>query len=99
MRSSSVLPNSILVPERAVAELQGKSFVWVIGGDNKASQRAVKVGDSAGGSVLILEGLKAGERIVVEGLQKVREGVPVQPVTAAQLAQAAALQAAKPAKE
>ena len=94
-----VLPNSILVPERAVAELQGKSFVWVIGPDNKASQRAVKVGDSAGGGVMILEGLKAGERIVIEGLQKVREGVIVHPVTAAQLAQAAAAQAAQPAKE
>ena len=71
-------PDSILVPERAVAELQGKNFVWVIGPDNKATQRPVKVGEQIGESLLILEGLKAGERIVVEGLQKVREGAPVQ---------------------
>ena len=42
---AGVRPDSILVPERAVAELQGKNFVWVIGSDNKATQRAVKVGD------------------------------------------------------
>ncbi len=90
-------PESILVPERAVTELQGKNFVWVIGADDKASQRAVKVGETFGENVLIVDGLKAGERIVVEGLQKVREGVPVQPKTAAQMAEAAA-QAAQQAE-
>jgi len=84
-----VRPDSILVPERAVAELQGKNFVWVIGSDGKATQRSVKVGGQVGESLLILEGLKTGERIVVEGLQKVREGAPVQPKTAAEMAQAA----------
>jgi RND family efflux transporter MFP subunit len=72
-------PDSILVPERAVAELQGKNFVWVIDSENKASQRPVQVGEVIGANILILEGLKPGERIVVEGLQKVREGAPVQP--------------------
>jgi membrane fusion protein (multidrug efflux system) len=88
-----VRPDSILLPERAVAELQGKNFVWVIDPDNKATQRAVKVGETVGGSLLILEGLKAGERFVVEGLQKVREGAPVQSMTAEQMAQAAAAKA------
>jgi membrane fusion protein (multidrug efflux system) len=77
-------PDSILVPERAIAELQGKSFVWVIGQDNKATQRTVKTGELIGGNVLIIEGLKAGERVVIEGLQKVREGSPVQAMTAGQ---------------
>ena len=85
-----VRPESVLVPERAVAELQGKNFVWVIDAGNKATQRSVKVGETVGENVLIVEGLKAGERIVVEGLQKVREGAPVQPKTAAQMAEAAA---------
>jgi len=100
-------PDSILVPERAVTELQGKNFVWVIGTDNTATQRAVKVGETIGENLLILEGLKAGERIITEGLQKVREGAPVQPKTAAQMAEAAAQAEAsyaqhgetKPAKE
>jgi len=85
-----VRPDSILVPERAVAELQGKNFVWVVGADNKATQRAVKVGETLGENVLVTEGLKNGDRIVTEGLQKVREGAVVQPMTAAQMAEAAA---------
>ena len=97
-----VRPDSILVPERAVAELQGKNFVWLIGADGKATQRPVKVGGQVGENLLILEGLKPGERIVVEGLQKVREGAPVQPKTAAEMAQAAQATApteSKPRKE
>jgi membrane fusion protein (multidrug efflux system) len=82
-------PDSIVIPERAIAELQGKYFVWVIGPDDKATQRPVKLGDPVSGGVLILEGLKAGERIVVEGLQKVREGMPVKPMTAEEMKRAA----------
>ncbi len=89
-----VRPNSILVPERAVAELQGKNFVWVVGADNKASQRPVTVGPQVHESLMILEGLKPGERIVVEGLQKVREGAQVQPMTALEMAQAMSARAA-----
>jgi membrane fusion protein, multidrug efflux system len=96
-----VRPDSILVPERAVTELQGKSFVWVIGPDNKAEQRKVTVGQQIGENLLILENLKAGERIVVEGVQKVRDGMEVKPVTAAQAAEAVkqAEGAPKPTKE
>jgi membrane fusion protein (multidrug efflux system) len=93
-------PESLLVPERAVTELQGKSFVWVIGPDNKAEQRKVTVGQQIGENLLVLENLKAGERIVVEGLQKVRDGVVVRPMSAAQAAEAIqqAAGAPKPAK-
>lgn len=98
-----VRPDSIVIPERAVVELQGKNFVWVIGPDDKATQRAVKLGEPVAGGVLIVEGLKSGDRIVVEGLQKVREGAPVKPMTAEemkQMAQAAKdAEPAKPAKE
>jgi membrane fusion protein (multidrug efflux system) len=89
------------VPERAVVELQGKTFLWVISPDGKASQRAVKVGEQNGSNMLILDGLKAGERIVVEGIQKVREGAPVNAKTAAEMATLNAAPAAepKPAKE
>ncbi len=93
--------DSILVPERSVVELQGKNFVWIIGSDNKANQRPVKVGFQHGENMLILEGVKAGERIVIEGLQKVREGAEVKPMTAVELAQIASTQASseKTAKE
>jgi membrane fusion protein, multidrug efflux system len=99
-----VRPDSIVVPERAITELQGKSFAWVIGPDNKATQRSVAVAQQVGDCLMVTNGLQAGERLVTEGLQKVREGAPVKPMTAAQMAEAAAAQAAKnaeakPAKE
>jgi RND family efflux transporter MFP subunit len=93
-----VRTNSIVVPARALTELQGRNFVWVIGEDNKAAQRPVQVSLQIGEGFLIPEGLKAGERIVVEGLQKVRQDALVTPMTGAQMAQAAAAQAAKQAE-
>jgi membrane fusion protein (multidrug efflux system) len=80
----------ILIPQRAVQELQGKNFVWVIGPDQRSSQRTVTVGPRLGSEWLIEEGLAAGEQIVIEGIQKLREGAPVNPKTAAQMAQASA---------
>jgi membrane fusion protein, multidrug efflux system len=73
---------ALLVPQRAVQELQGKNFVWVVDEANKVSQRGVTVGQRFGSDWVIEEGLKPGERIVVEGLQKVREGASVQPLKA-----------------
>lgn len=92
-------PDSILVPERAVAELQGKNFVWLIDPENKATQRPVKVGETFDGRVMILEGLKPGDRIVVEGVQKLREGSPVQPATAGPVKEVAAAHGEKQTKE
>lgn len=79
-----VRENSILIPEGAASELQGKDFVWIIDKENKAQQRPVTVGETMGGAVLVQAGLKAGERIVVEGAQKLRDGAVVQPVSVSQ---------------
>jgi membrane fusion protein (multidrug efflux system) len=68
---------ALLVPQRAVAELQGSYQVALVGADNKAEIRPVKVGERVGQMWLIEEGLKPGDRVVVEGIQKVREGMPV----------------------
>lgn len=87
--------DSIQVPQRAIVELQGKNFLWVVTPGNTASQRPVKVGELVDSNVIVLEGIKPGERIVVEGLQKVREGAPVNAMTAAQLAAANPAPAAK----
>ncbi len=70
---------ALLVPQRAVTELQGSYQVAVVGSDNKVSIRPVKVGERVGTMWIINEGLKPGERVVVEGVQKVRDGVPVSP--------------------
>ena len=79
---------ALLIPQRAVLELQGRNFVWVVDDANKVSQRKVTVGPRFGSDWVIEEGLKSGERIVVEGLQKVRDGATVQPATAAVAADA-----------
>jgi RND family efflux transporter MFP subunit len=71
---------ALLVPQRAVIELQGSYQVAVVGDDNKVSIRPVTVGERVGRSWIINQGLKAGERVVVEGLMKVRDGAPVKPV-------------------
>ena len=76
----------VLIPQRAVQELQGKNFVWVVDEANKASQRSVTVGLRLGSDWLIEEGLNPGERVVVEGLQKLRQGAPVQPSAAPPMA-------------
>jgi len=70
---------ALLVPQKAVVELQGSYQVAVVGNDNKVMLRAVKVGERTGAMWIIDEGLKARERVVVEGVQKVRDSMPVNP--------------------
>jgi multidrug efflux system membrane fusion protein len=69
----------LLINERAVGTDQNKRFVIVVGADNKTVWREVKLGTSVNGLRSVTEGLKAGERIVVNGLQRVRPGVEVAP--------------------
>jgi RND family efflux transporter MFP subunit len=70
---------ALLVPQRAVVETQGSYSVVVVGADSKASIRPVKAGERVGQMWIINEGVKPGEQVIVEGIQKAREGTPVQP--------------------
>lgn len=70
---------ALLVPQKAVSELQGNYQVAVVGSDNKVQIRPVKVGEQVGTEWIIAEGLKPGERVVAEGVQKVRGGMTVNP--------------------
>ena len=70
---------ALLVPQRAVIELQGGYQVAVVGGGNKISIRSVKVGDRSGSMWIIEDGLKPGETVVAEGLQRVRPNAVVNP--------------------
>ena len=79
--SASSRPGALLVPQRAIIELQGSHQVAVVGDDNKVAIRAVSVAERVGKMWIVTEGLKAGERVVVEGLLKVRDGAPVKPVS------------------
>jgi RND family efflux transporter MFP subunit len=74
-----VQQDALLVPQRAVTELQGGYQVAVVGEDNKVGIRTVTVGDRVGNQWVIADGLKRGERVIAEGVQKVRAGMLVNP--------------------
>ena len=69
--------NALLVPQRAVTELQGAYQVAVVGEANTVHMQFVKVGDQIGSNWIIESGLKSGDRVVVEGTQDVKEGAAV----------------------
>lgn len=74
--------NAILVPQRAIQELQGAKTVMVVDDQNKVAVRTIKLGDKSDKDVVVLDGLNPGERVIVEGMQKVRPGGQVNPATA-----------------
>jgi membrane fusion protein (multidrug efflux system) len=74
----NVVKGALLVPQRAVTEMQGKFMLAIVGADNKVDIRPVVVGDRIGSEWLIAEGLKPGEKVVAEGTQKVRPGMTVE---------------------
>jgi len=71
--------DALLVPQRAVSQLQGGYQVAAVDDHNKVSIRTVQVGDPVGSQWIITDGLKPGERVIVEGVQKVRPGMQVNP--------------------
>jgi len=79
VRRARVQPGAILVPQQAVMELQGTRLVAAVDGGNKVSIRPVQLGETVGDEWIVREGIKPGERVVVEGLQKVRQGMRVDP--------------------
>ncbi|MBA4418759.1 MAG: efflux transporter periplasmic adaptor subunit [Syntrophus sp. (in: bacteria)] len=75
----TIRKGALLVPQRAVTELQGSYQVAVVGPDNKVDIRPVKATDRVDTFWVIDEGLKPGEHVIVEGIQKVKQGMPVTP--------------------
>src|SRR5258708_23130605 len=70
---------ALVVPERALVELQGNYQIGVVGEDNKAEIRPIKIGPRFNRQVVVTEGLKEGEKVIVEGIQKVRPGMVLTP--------------------
>jgi membrane fusion protein (multidrug efflux system) len=70
---------ALAVPQRALSDLQGRYMLAVVGDQDKVTLRQVKPGEQVGSLWVIQEGLKPGERVVVEGIQKVKEGMQVVP--------------------
>jgi membrane fusion protein (multidrug efflux system) len=80
--AAEIQKGALLTPQRAVQQLQGNYQVAVVGAENKVELRTVKVGKQIRNMWIITEGLKPGERIVVEGVQKARAGTVVNPKAA-----------------
>ena len=72
--------NAVLLPQQAVQRTPQGDSVMVVGADGKVSPRTIQVGAPQEGQWLVLDGLKAGEQVIVDGFQKVRPGSPVKPV-------------------
>ncbi len=80
--AAEVAENAILVPQRAVQEIQGTKSVLVVGADNVVTLRTISPGESAGDLLIVRDGVKPGERVIVDGVQKARPGSPVNPSVA-----------------
>ena len=74
------LNDALLVPQRAVQELQGKTSLWVVDGESKAQRRDVRMGARIGSDWLVEEGLEPGAREIVDGYQRLKPGAPVEPL-------------------
>jgi membrane fusion protein (multidrug efflux system) len=73
-------PNAIRVPQKAVQELQGTKSVYVVGAGDKVEARQIVANHRLGSDWVVASGLAAGDRVVVEGVSKLRPGVAVKPV-------------------
>jgi len=76
---TQIRQNALAVPQRAVTELQGSYQVAVVGETNRVHLQPVKVGEQIGSEWIIESGLKLGDRVIVEGTQKAKEGTVVMP--------------------
>jgi membrane fusion protein (multidrug efflux system) len=72
-------PDAIVIPQRAVLQQMGRQSVFVVDKANKVASRDVKATSWTGANWLIAQGLKAGERVVVDGVQKIGPGAVVKP--------------------
>lgn len=76
-RRAEILGERILVPVSAVAQRDAEASVWIVDAEQNVARRPVKLGGVAGGSIEVLEGLEPGERIVIAGVQSLRDGMKV----------------------
>jgi membrane fusion protein (multidrug efflux system) len=70
-------PNAIVLPQRAILDQQGQNYVWIVDADSKAQQREVHMGLRLGGDWQVQQGLKPGEVVIVDGVQRLKPGTPV----------------------
>jgi len=90
---AETVKDAIVIPKRAVQEIQGMKTVLVVGADDMVALRTIQPGDSVGDLLIVREGLEPGQRVIVDGVQKARPGAKVNPTAAS--ASAASQPAAK----
>lgn len=74
-----IIQNGLLVPQRCISELQGQFYVFRVNQNNEVGKQTITVGDRIGDMWLVTDGLNAGDRIVIDGIQKVRADMQVNP--------------------
>lgn len=74
---NSAAEKSVIIPYKAITEQLGEFFVYVVGDSNKVSQRKLSLGKQIGTNIIVKDGLKEGEKIVVQGVQNLREGAVI----------------------
>jgi membrane fusion protein (multidrug efflux system) len=89
-------PNAIVLPQRAILDQQGQNYVWIVDADSKAQQREVHMGARVGGDWQVQQGLKAGDVVIVDGVQRLKPGTPVKATPLAAHSPAAASQPQAP---
>jgi membrane fusion protein, multidrug efflux system len=77
--AATVAENALLVPQKSVTQMQSANVVYVVGDNKKVALRSVTLGERVGTDYIVTDGVKAGERVIVEGLQKARPGSTVNP--------------------
>jgi membrane fusion protein, multidrug efflux system len=70
-------PNAIVLPQRAILDQQGQNYVWIVDAEGTAQQREVHMGLRLGGDWQVQQGLKAGDVVIVDGVQRLKPGTPV----------------------
>jgi len=75
--AAAQLSDAIVLPQRAIQELQGKYYVWIVDAEGKAQQRDVQMGPRIGSGWQVQQGLKAGDVVVVDGVQRLKPGSAV----------------------
>jgi membrane fusion protein (multidrug efflux system) len=79
---AETVKDAIVIPKRAVQEIQGMKTVLVVGADNMVALRTIQPGDAVGDLLIVRDGLEAGQRVIVDGIQKARPGAKVNPAAA-----------------
>jgi len=75
--AAAQLSDAIVLPQRAIQELQGKYYVWIVDSESKAQQRDVQMGPRIGSGWQVQQGLKGGDVVVVDGVQRLKPGSAV----------------------